>query len=230
VPPIWDVEDVIYQLETIEEGVTTKSEVLEKFGEPYYRDEDINLFTYNGETSKGYVFAAAGYTGSGTLIDEQSWWVTIYFDESDAVAFLVTSEMTDSQKSDARIETQLKERAKKGNAEAQFQMYKLSASNSERWRWLCLAANQGHPFAQEEVGELNMQSRKEFWRIERPDEPDKIAAYVWYSLAFSNGSKRAEFFRDHVAEDMTGEEIATANRLVAEWRPNSTECEETGAR
>lgn len=233
VPPVWDLDDAVYRLEGIEEGITTKPEVLENLGEPDSRDKYLNLFTYSGHKSKGYVFAGAGYTGGGRLIAEELWWVKIYFDDDDVVAHVATSEEPESSefleyesKKKARV---LKMRAEAGDPEAQFRMYQRSSSNSERWTWLCLSANQGHLFAQEEIGELNLQSRKDFWRIEMPDKPNKITAYVWYSLAVSNGSQRSEFFRDQVAEGMTDEEVAEADRLVAEWKPNPAECKEIDA-
>ncbi len=54
---------------------------------------------------------------------------------------------------------------------------------------------------------------------------DVVKAYFWYSLAMSNGQRSAEWRRKEVAENMTPTEIAEAERLVGEWKPDPASCE-----
>ncbi len=52
-----------------------------------------------------------------------------------------------------------------------------------------------------------------------------MKAYVWYTLA---GREKNVVMT--TLKSMTLEEIAEAERLVAEWQPNRVECETIGAR
>ena len=46
---------------------------------------------------------------------------------------------------------------------------------------------------------------------------NEIAAYMWFSLAASQGNKKAEGYRDVVAQRMTAAQIAEAQKRVREW-------------
>lgn len=48
---------------------------------------------------------------------------------------------------------------------------------------------------------------------------DLVAAYKWYSLAAAQGNKEALNQRDNIAGQMTSIQIADAQRLSAEWKP-----------
>jgi hypothetical protein len=282
VPPVWDGSDTINLLQSIEEGKTTKAEVLEQLGEPSYRNEDQTKFKYSGHRSGGFIaIGGIGMAGAG-LIDEEPWWVEIQFDDNDVVVSLKTSEiiyLTDYEVCNfatltkngaatwddrwpykkyvkeakrrgltplecATEKEMLKERialeavaaaekqraglralAADGNAEAQFQIYKQSPPSDESFRWLCLAANQGYALAQEEMGDLNVPGRKRNWEVVGLVRPDKITASLWYSLAASNGLKRASFLRDELSKDMTDQEVAEVERLIVYWKPDPAECE-----
>jgi hypothetical protein len=100
VPPVWDGSDAINLLQTIEEGITTKAEVLEQLGEPSYRNEDQRKFTYSGHKSGGFIaIGSIGMAGAG-LIDEEPWWVEIQFDDNDVVVSLKSSEVTTASDSE----------------------------------------------------------------------------------------------------------------------------------
>ncbi len=51
-----------------------------------------------------------------------------------------------------------------------------------------------------------------------------IEAYKWLSLAAQKGENLAEFYRDIVAETMSANEIAEAQKLVREWKPDPSSC------
>jgi hypothetical protein len=97
--------------------------------------------------------------------------------------------------------------AEKGDADAQYEVGRFLYS----WKWFCLAANQNHIEAAYRVAVF-------YEAGNAPVSHDPVRAYMWYSLA---ASREAEY----AAKDMTPEQIAEAERLVAEWEPNPSECE-----
>ena len=48
---------------------------------------------------------------------------------------------------------------------------------------------------------------------------DYVQAHMWYSLAAARGEKEASGWRDLLAEQMTPEQIAEAQKLAGEWKP-----------
>lgn len=109
--------------------------------------------------------------------------------------------------------------AEKGDREAQFQLYRVSRPSGKSLTWLCLAANQGYAPAQEEFGDLHAGVYGGDWSDAGFAEPDRVRAHMWYSLAASSGHRRARFSRNTVANQMTPEQIAEAERLAADWKP-----------
>jgi TPR repeat protein len=107
-----------------------------------------------------------------------------------------------------------------GNPEVQYEHGILLNNFELSWKWFCLAANQGYRKAQYAVGN--------FYRSGLgPVTQDPIKAYVWYNLAGDAGNARS---KDKLASKMTSNQIAEADRLLAEWQPNPAECEAIGAR
>ncbi len=97
----------------------------------------------------------------------------------------------------------------------------MARSNREEWKWLCLAANQGHAIAQGKAGQ-------EYWPDTRSIEivePDLAHAYMWFNLAVTNGHEYASAWRDNLAKEMSPAQITEAERLVAEWKPDPAACE-----
>lgn len=50
---------------------------------------------------------------------------------------------------------------------------------------------------------------------------DKVRAYMWFNLSAAQGREGAAAFRDLVARLMTPAQIAEAQRLAREWKPNT---------
>ena len=75
--------------------------------------------------------------------------------------------------------------------------------------WLPLA-EQGEGMAQYSVGILFAHGQGV--------PQDYIQAHFWFSLAATQGRKRAETARDNLAKKMTNEQITEAHRLVREWK------------
>ena len=48
---------------------------------------------------------------------------------------------------------------------------------------------------------------------------DYVMAHVWYNLAGARGDEQARENRDRIAQKMTRDQIAEAQRLAREWKP-----------
>ena len=58
-------------------------------------------------------------------------------------------------------------------------------------------------------------------------ERDRIQAFKWYSLAEPAWPEAIQHFKDKLGKQMTLSEIAEAESLAAEWKPNQAGCETT---
>ncbi len=74
-----------------------------------------------------------------------------------------------------------------------------------------LLAEQGHAQAQVNLGIIYSQGRGV--------PKDSVQAYVWYTLAASQGDDLADKFKDHLEKSMTLDQLAEAQRLAREWKP-----------
>jgi TPR repeat protein len=50
---------------------------------------------------------------------------------------------------------------------------------------------------------------------------DKVRAYMWFNLSAAQGREGAAAFRDLIAGRMTPTQIAEAQKLAREWKPNT---------
>ena len=87
--------------------------------------------------------------------------------------------------------------------------------DTEAVRWFRLAADQGLAAAQFNLGVLYQEGEGV--------TQDLVAAHMWFSLAAEQLDDPGRFThaqaRDAVAEEMTPEQIAEAERRVREWKP-----------
>ena len=116
-------------------------------------------------------------------------------------------------------------RAEHGDATAQTalgRMYELgvgtSADSAEAAKWFHQAAKQGDADAQNKLGDM--------YRNGEGVPQDSVQAYMWFTLAAtcfpaSETEKRDKAIKDReeVAAKLTVEQIAEAERLAREWRP-----------
>ncbi len=123
-----------------------------------------------------------------------------------------------SQTEEQDLET-LRSAAEQGDAEVQFNlglMYEqgqgVPQDYAEAVRWYRLAAEQGFTAAQVNLGMMYAQGRGV--------SQDRVAAHMWLSLAVAQASDadRDTFVeaRDAIAEEMSAEQIAEAQRLARE--------------
>ena len=124
---------------------------------------------------------------------------------------------------------QLRLKAEQGDAYAQYNLgvaqYNLGVmygdgegvpqDYKEAVRWLRLAAEQGDSDAQNNLGLMYEEGEGV--------PQDYSQAHIWYNLAASDligeDRERSVRNRDRMAEEMTSEQIAEAQRLASEWEP-----------
>ncbi len=123
-----------------------------------------------------------------------------------------------------RSKPTLRERALKGDAEAQFNLGKmyeggrggLKKDYAQAAHWYRRAAEQGDPWAQASLGIL--------FRFGKGVPQDIVQAYMWFHVAASQtrGGEQESIaeMRDAAAARMTPQQLAEARRLASEWKPN----------
>ena len=122
-----------------------------------------------------------------------------------------------------RPKVTLRERAVRGDADAQFNLAKmyeagrggLKRDYTEAERWHRKAAEQGDAYAQASLGIL--------LRFGKGIAQDYVEAYKWFQLAVSqtSGGEQESILelRDSIAARMTPEQITEAKRLARDWKP-----------
>ncbi len=108
------------------------------------------------------------------------------------------------------------EKARKGNADAQYQLGILYLTGkgtlqdfSEASKWLTVAAEQNHPLAQYELGLL--------YQIGQGVEMDSEKSYTWLNLAAAAGIEQAALARDKVMRSLSRAQLASAQKTSREW-------------
>jgi hypothetical protein len=88
----------------------------------------------------------------------------------------------------------------------------VAKDEAEAARWYTLAADQGHKRAQHYLAVL--------YEYGRGVQKDLVQAYKWYSLAAVDSRDPIPGRnRDSIARQMTPEQLAEAQRLIAAWKP-----------
>jgi len=90
-------------------------------------------------------------------------------------------------------------------------MYLNRNQYKEALKWVQLSANQGHAPAQINLGLMYYNGQG----VAR----DYVRAYMWVSLAAEHHDPNAVRNRDIIAKKMTTVQIAEAQRLAREWKP-----------
>jgi uncharacterized protein len=108
--------------------------------------------------------------------------------------------------------------AEQGYADAQRELAELHKGvpgvpqdYAEVVKWYRKAAQQGDAFAQMGLGARYAHGEGV--------PQDFVQAYMWFDLAAANDLKLAQAIRDQVAASMTPAQIAEAQRLAREWKP-----------
>lgn len=121
----------------------------------------------------------------------------------------------------AEIRAEIAERANSGDAEAQFALYRTkeeSLSTPDRLRWLCLAADQGHPLAQSRLGDL-------YWFGDNELNKNLALSYKWHRLSSVKGTSGAKRAIVTLKSSMTPDELEKAEQAYVDWRPGQCQSE-----
>ncbi len=110
--------------------------------------------------------------------------------------------------------------ADQGDTRAQFNLGNMCYEGqgvqqdyAEAVKWYRLAADQSEPRAQLQLGLM--------YNIGLGLPKDHVLAYMWLSLSAAQGFQDATKMRDDLAEHMTPEQIAEAQKLAREWKPTT---------
>jgi len=110
--------------------------------------------------------------------------------------------------------------AEQGNADAQFNLGSLYYQGrgvpqdySEAVRWMRKAAEQNHVFAQATLGSIYAEG------VPGAIQKDYPQALMWFVFAAAQGDMEAMQLRDAMANRMTPTQIAEAQRLAREFKP-----------
>ena len=79
--------------------------------------------------------------------------------------------------------------------------------------WIRKAAEQRDANGQASLGEM--------YRDGRGVPQDDVQALMWYNLGAANGAKHGAALRDALAKQMTPDQLAKAQHLAQEWKPNA---------
>ncbi len=109
-------------------------------------------------------------------------------------------------------------RPNRGDAEAQYKVANTFVDKVELWKWLCLAANNGHLSARYGIA-CRMRSRD----VPVATGNNKISAYKWWSVAAEADLNAADGPLSQFAAEMTSDEAAEAKRRAREWQQNTQE-------
>ena len=90
--------------------------------------------------------------------------------------------------------------------------WRVQRDYAEAAKWFRKAADQDNIDAQFNIGEM--------YELGTGVPQDYLLAYMWFSLVASHGTRPyAIRARDRVAQQMTPDQIAQAERLAHEWKP-----------
>ncbi len=122
------------------------------------------------------------------------------------------------------------EAAESGDAEAQYKLglshccMGVGFSTQTATEWLCKAAHQDHRRAQYELGRIYL---GEVSRTPAPGQKviravtaksDQQSAFIWLTLAASDGDVDASKKLSKLADKMAGEDLAQASQRLEAWR------------
>lgn len=209
IPPVWDSFDVINRVDSVEPGVTTREEVIQKFGKPDSEQPSSRSIDYRGHMSGGIlvlVSPGGGYIGP---LYPKRWKVVIYFDANDVVSDVSTSKVGSKDWPFGPPKghyTGSKERNFQSNTrEAEWQNAKIIGT-------YCPNADLNHADAQLYIADIHYYGAY-------GHRQDPVRAWVWYSLAVQGGDAQAAQQLVRVTAELTPEQLEEARRQLVAWKP-----------
>lgn len=200
VPPVWDAFDSVHRVDSIKPGVTTKEEVLQKFGQPdsktpYYDPVD---YTYYGYKSDGVAWVFL-FGDRDLPLNQKRWRVNVHFDQNDVVSSISTSENSGVGRHPSAF------RLRTNDTDPEWQKAKEAST-------YCPNADLGHADAQLHVGDIL------YLGVIR-ENTDLVRAWVWYSLAAQGGNAQAADRLSQVTAELTPEQVEEGKRQLQAWKP-----------
>ncbi len=202
---------------------STRDDVVAVLGEPYATTEvkgrSIDVYDYDG------FCAGAWFVGIPIpqWRDKPGVLVVEYLDDTLVRAALLfdttPGRVVAGYEGRAERLVSLEKGALAGDRKAMWSYAHALDDPKKAWVWFCRAANEGLPAAQYHLG-------NSYHHGNDPIARDVVQAYLWYSL--SGASMDTRVLTNFIAE-MTPDQIIEAERLLAEWEPNPTECETIAA-
>jgi uncharacterized protein len=187
----------------------------------------LRLAAEQGDRHGLYILATMYYRGDGIPQDyaEAARWYRQAAEQGDSVAQYDLATMyyrgEGVRQDHAEAARWYRPIAEDGGMDAQFSLGNIyyngrgiQQDHAEAVRWYRRAAEQGHPIAQFNLGI----SYAEGLGIPQ----DNVLAHMWFNIAASQSDQDARGNRDIVARRMTSGQLAEAQRLAREWKP---ECE-----
>ncbi len=232
-------------LSAVYEETATRSEIEAVLGEPVASrttDEgSVSLYPYNRGAEGGFadqqdisdhpvglffMLTTLGLLSPGVTpflyedkVDRQKGFIAVFYstDDEPTDIHLVGSGDPDAQMDRLVAGLELKRRAEDGDVEAMYE-FGLMTDMEARWVWHCPAAHQGHSKAQ--------YSMADYYRFGWGEiEKNIIESYVWRTLSLEGGGPRSAKARDRTEREMSADQIAEAESLLAKWKPNPADCE-----
>lgn len=90
----------------------------------------------------------------------------------------------------------------------------VKQSDVDAVKWFRKAADKGDANAQWRLGDL--------YRLGQGVPQDFVLAHMWFNLSAARGEQTAIVLRELVAKLMTREQVAEAQKLARDWKPNPT--------
>ena len=109
-------------------------------------------------------------------------------------------------------------RAELGDADAQLVKYFTEKVTKVRLRWLCSAADQAQPVAQDRLGDLYRSGEEELSK-------NLVLSYVWYRRSAGEGFVPAHNALQNVQDSMSPDQILLAEQKYSSWSPGSCQSE-----
>jgi hypothetical protein len=191
IPPVWDVNDKIYRIDSIKPGVTTKSDVIDKFGLPNKQAPWGNSvqYIYSGTKSSG-IFLYITPPSGGSLEKKEGWKIVIRFDKNDVVSSVSTISYA---------------RGARGGVPNTLDIGKQAGV-------YCPNADLGHTDAQLYIGDI-------YYHGTFGQKVNRIRAWVWYSLAANGGDAKAVEKLAQVTAELNAGQLEESKRQLADWKP-----------
>ena len=136
-----------------------------------------------------------------------------------AIPFRIGADVLNGKSRNNSVISRWRHNAAYGDAEAQYKLglayirgRRSEEDKAEGARWLQRAAEQGHVGGQLNTGVAHALGTGVL--------QDAVMAHMWFNLAAAKGNERARENRVKIVRRMSREQVAEAQRLARNWKPD----------